>query len=155
MTPLTSKQFRSLYKKIGAGGITASEVVKMAESPASPLHSLFEWTDKKAAHAYRLIQARKIIKRCNMSIKEPENKVVHVPAIAAGPGIYKTMDNVVQSVSEFEQALEQAVQRLKSAETTVNDLHRVAQIHAPDKVAILAVALKGLETAETALSKMH
>jgi hypothetical protein len=44
-----------------AGGITPELVVADAQSPASPLHSLFEWNDGAAAHQWRLQQARRVL----------------------------------------------------------------------------------------------
>ena len=44
------------------GGILRPcDVVKDAADPDSPLHSVFEWDDTKAAHQYRLDQARDLI----------------------------------------------------------------------------------------------
>lgn len=40
------------------GRITAETVLKAAENKKSPLHELFQWDDDKAAHNYRLQQAR-------------------------------------------------------------------------------------------------
>ena len=51
-------------KRIAAdnGGIlTAENVVLAASDPQSPLHPKFTWDDTKAAHAYRLWQARQLI----------------------------------------------------------------------------------------------
>lgn len=42
--------------------ITPNAVVEAARSKASPLHSVFEWNDTKAADAYRLWQARMLIR---------------------------------------------------------------------------------------------
>ena len=39
----------------------AEDVVAAARDPLSPLHSKFQWDDSKAAHRYRLWQARQII----------------------------------------------------------------------------------------------
>jgi hypothetical protein len=46
----------------GAGELTPEAVVEDARHPASPLHSLFEWDDTQAAHQYRLVQARAVIR---------------------------------------------------------------------------------------------
>lgn len=44
------------------GELTPEDVVKDAENPNSPLHSFFEWKNSKAAHQYRLQQARGLIR---------------------------------------------------------------------------------------------
>jgi hypothetical protein len=43
------------------GRLTPSAVVDDAQDEGSPLHDHFEWDDDKAAHAYRLSQARELI----------------------------------------------------------------------------------------------
>lgn len=44
------------------GEISAEAVLKAAKNPRSPLHALFEWDDSKAAHQFRLDQARGVIR---------------------------------------------------------------------------------------------
>lgn len=42
--------------------LTAEEVLSFAQNPDTALHGHFEWDDTKASHAYRLQQARQIIR---------------------------------------------------------------------------------------------
>lgn len=44
------------------GNMIAADVLKEARKASSPLHSAFEWDDKKAAHHYRLSQAGELIR---------------------------------------------------------------------------------------------
>ncbi len=44
------------------GELTPHDVLKDAKNPNSPLHSYFEWSDTAAAEAYRLNQARGLIR---------------------------------------------------------------------------------------------
>jgi hypothetical protein len=46
----------------GNGRLTPSAVVEAATNPKSPLHRHFEWDNAKAAAAYRIDQAREIIR---------------------------------------------------------------------------------------------
>lgn len=48
--------------KVNGGILRPADVVKFAEDPETALHSRFEWDDTEAAHAYRLWQARAVIK---------------------------------------------------------------------------------------------
>lgn len=43
------------------GSFTPKQVVETATAPSSPLHKYFEWDDSRAAHAYRLTQARHLV----------------------------------------------------------------------------------------------
>jgi hypothetical protein len=44
------------------GNMIAADVLKEARKATSPLHGVFEWDDKKAAHHYRLGQASELIR---------------------------------------------------------------------------------------------
>jgi hypothetical protein len=46
----------------GAGELTPEAVVADASHSGSPLHPLFEWDEAEAAHQYRLVQARALIR---------------------------------------------------------------------------------------------
>ncbi|TCT10506.1 hypothetical protein EDC22_1053 [Tepidamorphus gemmatus] len=46
----------------GGGELTPEAVVADARHSASPLHPLFEWDEAEAAHQYRLVQARALIR---------------------------------------------------------------------------------------------
>ena len=52
------------------GIVTPAEVVTRAKSKKNPMHSLFEWDDRKAAEAHRLHQARQMI--CALTIVDAE-----------------------------------------------------------------------------------
>jgi hypothetical protein len=45
-----------------SGELTPDRVVADARDPSSPLHPLFEWNESEAAHQYRLVQARALIR---------------------------------------------------------------------------------------------
>lgn len=45
-----------------SGELTPECVIAVARDPASALHSLFEWSETEAAHQYRLVQARALIR---------------------------------------------------------------------------------------------
>ena len=54
------KALRGVEKQ--AGRLTAPAVVAAAQPPQSALHPFFEWNDAKAGEAYRLEQARRLIR---------------------------------------------------------------------------------------------
>lgn len=49
-------------RKMRNGNMIAADVLKEARKASNPLHSAFEWDDKKAAHHYRLNQASDLIR---------------------------------------------------------------------------------------------
>ena len=60
--------------------LAPASVVEAARDPGSVLHDHFEWEDSAAAEAYRIIQARGLIRRVQLSIirEQRKGKVVDV-----------------------------------------------------------------------------
>lgn len=55
------EELDAIRKKNG-GLLRPEDVVKAAKNPRSPLHARFNWDDTSAAHAWRLEQARHLIR---------------------------------------------------------------------------------------------
>lgn len=54
------------------GALTAESLLAANVAEDAPLHNAFEWDDGKAAHLYRVNQARSII--CNLRVVRPERE---------------------------------------------------------------------------------
>ncbi|MEE8568074.1 MAG: hypothetical protein V3S81_05645 [Anaerolineales bacterium] len=111
--------------------LTASAVVEDARDPKSPLHSFFEWDDKKAAHQYRINQARDIIRNVRIQTDFTEHKI-SAPYYAHDPrqdpqegGGYKAVDDLK---SDKDHAREVLQRRLKSLHTEMETNKRLAEI---------------------------
>lgn len=63
-----ASRLRALAER-GDGTITPEAVIDDARSPDSPLHGEFEWDDSAAAHAYRLDQARHLIRSVRVEFR--------------------------------------------------------------------------------------
>jgi beta-galactosidase/beta-glucuronidase len=59
-----------------AGNLTPEAVVEDARNVKSPLHSLFEWDDTKAGIAWRIAQARAIIRAMTFITQSNETIIV-------------------------------------------------------------------------------
>ncbi len=53
---------------------TPEALVDAAKSPKSPVHKLFEWNDRQAAHEHRLVQARVMVNSLQVEIITPNGK---------------------------------------------------------------------------------
>ncbi len=62
-----------LIRKHGVTGV-AKTIVADAERLRSPLHDFFEWDDTKAAHAFRLNEAGKLVRAIEVNIITPSGK---------------------------------------------------------------------------------
>jgi len=146
-------EIQAIYQRDGE--VTASSVLREAENPETKLHEEFEWDDTKAGHEYRLIQSRKLVRRVRISTEAGEERVAHIPSINKGEGSYKPVSVIAQSHTEFELALSQAINRMKSAEHAVNELREAASHRDDESLAKIVLACTALETANSALRAIH
>jgi hypothetical protein len=56
------------------GEVTNKSLLEAGRSESSPIHSLFEWNDGKAAELYRLKQANDIITHIAIKVEEKESE---------------------------------------------------------------------------------
>jgi hypothetical protein len=79
------EEAKERLQELAAGGrLTPDMVVNDAEDPSSPLHKYFEWDESRAAHAYRLDQARRLIARVRVCVTV-DKKQVCVPIYVRDP----------------------------------------------------------------------
>lgn len=117
--------------------LRASVVVKEATPSKSPLHQDFEWDDKVAGHEYRISQARQIIKTTPViSASGAVSTWVHVPTIvsdsptaviAEREGIYRPVEEVVKSPSEYVAALREMESYRSAMNRSIRQLKRAAK----------------------------
>lgn len=111
------------------GRLTPSLVLDYAKSPASPLHTSFEWNDAKAGHQYRLNQSRKLIRKCRVIYQNREEECYHVRAanVDSREGYYKPVSAIVADTDEFDLALSEVRRRLESIKYAYERLLAVAR----------------------------
>jgi hypothetical protein len=105
-----------LYERLGE--LTAESVVAAASSPASPLHSFFEWDDSVAAREYRKVQARALIRRVTVVIDDRTLRAFpFIKSERSFAPIKAAMENVnwmEEIVAEFERAARSFESRWKN-----------------------------------------
>lgn len=96
--------------------ITPAAVLEEAAKPRSPLHRLFTWDDTKAAHEYRLWQARRVIGALEVVYVEgPKEPVryMHVEQRATkGTTRYATTHEILSNSNRRNQLLLSALRDL-------------------------------------------
>jgi len=79
-----------------------ADVVKVARSPSHPLHKRFDWDDTKAAHKWRLSQARDLIASVEIEWESSPGRMIKVQAYHhirnEGTGYYPT-ETIIQHES--------------------------------------------------------
>ena len=120
---IVGKHFQKLEKKEGA--LTSQNVLESARSEKSPIHSLFEWDDTKAAEQYRLKQAAQLI--CNLTVEiETDDKPIECRAYMdvseAKVGSFINVQSAFQSEESREVVLRRALNELSAFKTKYKNL---------------------------------
>lgn len=120
---VVGKHFQKLEKKEGA--LTSQNVLESARSEKSPIHSLFEWDDTKAAEQYRLKQAAQII--CNLTVEiETDDKPIECRAYMdiseAKVGSFINVQSAFQSEESRDVVLRRALNELSAFKAKYKNL---------------------------------
>jgi hypothetical protein len=92
---------RELNKLTEEGVLNPDDVVEAARNPKSAMHDQFNWDDSEAAHAYRLQQARALIKRVVVEVVRVDQEKVLVPSFIRSPsgkGYERTQEVTVNTM---------------------------------------------------------
>lgn len=125
-------QHLELLRKQCKGELTPKDVVDDARHDNSPLHSYFEWNDGEAAEAYRLQQARGLI-RAVVAIYTSEDKpavrqraYVHVPE--SGAQHYREASHAMSQTKTRQMVLQQAWRELQAWKKRYKDLKEFSDL---------------------------
>ena len=80
------------------GQLTPQALVAAAKPKSSPLHALFDWSDKRAAAKYRLVQARRIIRRHEFTIIS-DTRILVAPYAVRDPDVSAREQGYVRTVT--------------------------------------------------------
>lgn len=112
------------------GLLEPETVVERARPVSSPLHSSFEWDNTEAAHAYRLWQARQLIRVC-VEICPMDNKPIDC-FVSLTPdrnqGGYRVMTQVLSNKAMREQMLQDALAELQLFQEKYSRLKELANV---------------------------
>lgn len=115
------------------GGILKPEVVvQEARSKKSPLHSRFCWDDSKAAHEYRIWQARQLIRVVVETIEGVEGRhevFVSLTTDRKESG-YRVMTEVLNSAQMRARMLDDALRELEFFQHKYRRLKELADVFA-------------------------
>jgi hypothetical protein len=93
------------------GSFTPTDVVAAASSPESPLHKYFEWDDSKAAHKFRLSQARQLVLSIQIESDGGQTRAFH-SVVVDSQRLYVPTEKVMQSDDLVNQVLRAALNEL-------------------------------------------
>lgn len=137
MTTATTTALDELRRiaSVNAGVITAGDVVAAAKARRSPLHRHFEWDDDKAAHEYRLVQARALIRSVHVQLTSPDGEsrtvraFVHTATDTEDVRAYRPIEDVANDsdaravfLSQLEMEWKSFRRRWSDYESVLSDL---------------------------------
>ncbi len=117
MPVLSRRQTREIERLVNQNGGTLSggQLLAAATDPQSPLHEQFKWDDAVAAHRYRLIQARQIIRIYVDPRGAPnERGLISLPTARVHLGTYFRTRDVQASPLQRSSAVDGALHDLAS-----------------------------------------
>lgn len=135
---VVGKHFEKLEKKQGC--LTSQNVLDSARATRSPIHSLFEWDDSKAAEQFRLKQAAQLI--CNLSVEiETDDKPIEVRAYMdiseAKTGSFLNMQSAFENKDTREIVLKRALNELIAFKAKYKNLLELREVfNAIDSIAM-------------------
>lgn len=136
-----------------SGPLTAERVLQEAVSARSPLHKFFEWDDRKAAHQYRLEQARRLVRSIEVVLEDAKGKQVPMKAYysvkdSEGQRGYEAMAFVFSSPDLADQIIEEAHAQLEAWKVKYG-----RYTWAKGAIPQIAAALRAIKTAKKAAKK--
>lgn len=108
-----------LFEKLAATeeGLTAETLLEANKPKSAPLHNDYEWSDKKAAHEWRLHQSRNFIHSIvTVEVQEDQNTAQPEPQraffITTEKHKYEPLAVIVKEQSKYDRLLETALSEL-------------------------------------------
>jgi hypothetical protein len=117
------------------GKLKPDDILKSARATNSPIHGVFTWDDKRAAHQYRLSEARQLV-RALVTVNERGAEapafwnIIVSPSKAIESGdaerYYQAASVIASSPHEYEAALRVMVTELAAAQSGLEKLRALA-----------------------------
>ena len=140
------KAIRSLERD---GELDPHDIVREARDPESVLHDSFEWDDAKAGAAYRLDQARALIRRVEFEVvveERGERVVQYVARPDTELSRYRSLDRV-RTVDTADDVLRSELRALRGhASRVVGIATAKASLIGPDRVAQIRAVRDAIES---------
>lgn len=118
-------ELERIYNRDGA--IEPEALVIESEKPSAPLHSCFEWDDKKAAHKYRITQAQSII-RALVTVDDTGTGNRETRAFVSVQSEYQPIKIVMNDKNKRAALLRSALIELNSFQRKYSDLQELAAV---------------------------
>lgn len=136
------KELDEIRRRDG-GVLHAASVVEYARDPEAAIHSWFTWDDNEAAEAFRLVQARNLIRydiRVVVPSREPVRYHVSLTTDRTKGGGYREMTKVLSDREQRAVLLRDALSELERLRTKYQTLTELVPVwDAAQRVRLAAV----------------
>lgn len=127
--PQVIGQALEAIREESGGELRPRAVVEAARDKDHPLHPHFEWNDAKAAEAYRLDQARVLIRSIQIEEDdEADQRPAYISIHGQNGTSYRTISEVLKSEDLQRRVLVAAERDLKAFEERYKQLYRICEI---------------------------
>lgn len=126
VTPQVAGETLEGLRKKNDGMLQPEYVVEAAAALKSKIHKAFEWSNEKAAHEYRLYQARNLI-RSLVVVMEDKDEPAFVHIEIDKKRYYQATEIACQNTDEWQIVRDQAVRYLQSASDKLDALDYVSR----------------------------
>ena len=130
-------------------------VVADAKKKSSPLHSIFEWDDKTAAHKFRLVTARKLISAVYVVCGDGEREPAFVSVKTPYKQYYQSAEIACEHIDEWTSVVESARQAIEQAYDKLLELKAVSDRVMPQHTQKIIAAQKALLKGADLVASTH
>lgn len=127
-----TKLAKEEIERLSVGGVIEPRaVVEAARDPDSVLHDYFEWNDSTAAEAYRIVQARQLLRTFVVHVGEPAvatRAFVSLTSDRISGGGYRATIDVLSDDELREQMLQDALEEFQSFEEKYSQVTALAPV---------------------------
>lgn len=126
-------QIKSELAALQQGGVIRPvDVLEFARDPETALHACFEWDDDKAAHEFRLEQARKLL-RVYVTVEQGKSEPVRAYVSLKSDrqkegGGYRAITDVLSDDALRNQLLSDALDELRAVQSRYKHLQKLAKV---------------------------
>ncbi len=116
--------------RVAYGSLTAEVVVREARSRKSPGHGLFEWDDATAGEAWRLEQARRVMRALEVTVEQRESPIRKFVVVREenGDDTYQDLVVAMRDDRMREQVLARALSELRAFRRKYAELKELADV---------------------------
>lgn len=124
------KELQSIAQKHG-GVVNPHAVVAFARNPKTALHSRFQWDDTRAAHLYRIEQARCLLRvfvTVHEETKRPYKVWASLPSDRTKQGGYRMTVDIMSHAARRQELLEMALAELRVFQEKYQSLKELSAV---------------------------